>query len=92
MQNSTINTSENQVSVNVITSESRIKDFTFGDNNEMHIIQYDGSKNVESMVAVVDGLGTATTIATATAFGNEGRVELETDGTISLYYNNVKLN
>ena len=92
MQNAIINTSENQVSVNVTTSESRIKDFTFGDNNEMHIIQYDGSKNVESMVAVVDGLGASNTVATVTAFGNEGRIELLPDGTIEVYYNNVKLN
>jgi hypothetical protein len=92
MQNATINTSENQVSVNVVTSSSRVKDFTFGENNEMHIIQENSNREVESTVAVVDGLGVTATVATATAFGNEGRIELETDGTISLYYNNVKLN
>jgi len=92
MQNSTISTTENQIDVLVTTSTSRTKNFAFGEVNESAIIQYDGNKDIESTMLVVDGLGSSSTVATATAFGNEGRVELETDGTISVYYNNVKLN
>jgi mevalonate kinase len=92
MYNSIINTSENQIDVNVTVSEDRTRSFGYGEVNESHIIEYNSSKEIQSTMVTTDGLGTSATVATASAFGNEGRVVLLPDGTIEVYYNNVKLN
>ena len=92
MYSSAINTSENQIDVNVTVSSSRTRSFAYGEVNESHVIQFTPEKEIESVMVTTDGLGTTATVATATAFGNEGRVVLLPDGTIEVYYNNVKLN
>jgi hypothetical protein len=92
MQNSTISTTGNQIDVLVTVNSSRTRSFAFGEVNESHIVQVDGNKDVLSTVAVVDGLDSSPTTATVTSGGNEARTELLTDGTIEMYWNNVKVN
>lgn len=89
MQTSTITTSENQVNVNVTTSETRVKDFTFGENNEHHIIQSNEDKEPISTLAVNDGLGLNSTTAIAVADGGSAKLEITTDNEIKVYVNEI---
>ena len=89
MQNATIHTTDNQIKVNVQTSETRVKDFTFGENNEHHIIQMNEEKENISAVSVNDGLGiNETTVTMVNANGN-AKLVMTTSNVIQVYVNDI---
>lgn len=95
MQPSTIISNEdgNQVEINVVTNNTRIKDFTFGENNEHHILQYtDHTKEtVLNAVAVSDGLGLGDTTATFFNGTDTIVVTMTTAGVITALANSVQI-
>lgn len=93
MQSSVIssNSDGNQVIVNVTTSETRVKDFTFGESNQHHILQYDGEKNLQNALVVNDGLGVTDTDVTVTNNIVEAKMVLATNGDITIYVDAVQI-